>query len=47
MVSVKYQREIKEESFPGFLEYLKGYCQFTEKLRNHKQWKQLDMNHVL
>ena len=47
MVSVKYQSEIKEESFPGFLEYLKDYCQCPEKVRNHKQWKQLNMNHVL
>ena len=23
---VKYQREIKEKRFPGFLEYLKDYC---------------------
>ena len=47
MVLVKYQSEIKEESFPGFLEYLKDYCQCPEKVRNHKQWEQLNMNHVL
>ena len=45
--SIKYQSEIKEEGVPGFLEYLKDYCQCPEKVRNHKQWEQLNMNHVL
>ena len=45
MVSIKYQSE-KEEGFPGFLEYLKDY-QCPEKVRDHKQWEQLNMNHVL
>ena len=32
MVFIKSQSEIKEENFPGFLEYLKDYFQFLEKV---------------